>query len=44
MKIVLRIYKEIRIGNLSTMILEIPNNKLTVKDLKERIYHKYKIT
>ena len=43
MKIVLRIYKEIRIGNLSTMILEIPNNKLTVKDLKERIYHKYKI-
>ena len=43
MKIVLRIYKEIRIGNLSTMILDIPNNKLTVKDLKERIYHKYKI-
>ena len=43
MKIVLRIYKEIRIGNLSTMILEIPNNKLTVKDLKERIYYKYKI-
>ena len=32
MKIVLRIYKEIRIGNLSTMILEIPNNKMNVKD------------
>ena len=43
MKIVLRIYKEIRIGNLSTMILDIPHNKITVKDLKERIYHKYRI-
>ena len=43
MKIVLRIYKEIRIGNLSTMILDIPNNKIHVKDLKEKIYHKYKI-
>ena len=43
MKIVLRIYKEIRIGNLSTMILEIPNNKMNVKDLKEKIYNKYKI-
>ena len=43
MKIVLRIYKEIRIGNLSTMIIEIPHNKITVKDLKESIYHKYKI-
>ena len=43
MKIVLRIYKEIRIGNLSTMILDIPHNKITVKDLKEKIYHKYRI-
>ena len=43
MKIILRIYKETRIGNLSTMILDIPNNKITVNDLKERIYHKYKI-
>ena len=43
MKIILRIYKEIRIGNLSTMILEIPNNQITVKDLKEKIFHKYKI-
>ena len=43
MKIVLRIYKETRIGNLSTMILDIPDNKITVKDLKEKIYHKYKI-
>ena len=36
MKIVLRIYKEIRIGNLSTMIMDIPNNKIHVKDLKEK--------
>ena len=43
MKIVLRIYKEIRIGNLSTMIIDIPHNKITVKELKENIYHKYKI-
>ena len=43
MKIVLRIYKEIRIGNLSTMILDIPNNKIKVKDLKEKIFNKYKI-
>ena len=43
MKIVLRIYKETRIGNLSTMILDIPHNKITVKDLKEKIYNKYKI-
>ena len=43
MKIVLRIYKEIRIGNLSTMILDIPNNKITVKELKEQISNKYKI-
>ena len=43
MKIVLRIYKEIRIGNLSTMILDIPNNTITVKELKDKIYKKYKI-
>ena len=43
MKIVLRIYKEIRIGNLSTMIIEIPHNKITVKELKDNIYQKYKI-
>ena len=42
-KIVLRIYKEIRIGNLSTMILDIPNNTITVKELKDKIYKKYKI-
>ena len=43
MKIILRIYKEVRIGNLSTMILDIPNNQMTVKELKERIFNKYKI-
>ena len=43
MKIVLRIYKEIRIGQLSTMILEIPHNKISVKDLKERIFYQSKI-
>ena len=43
MKIILRIYKEIRIGNLSTMIIDIPHNQITVKDLKERIYNKYRI-
>ena len=43
MKIILRIYKEIRIGNLSTMTLDIPNNAITVKKLKESIYRKYKI-
>ena len=32
-----------RLGNLSTMSIEIPNNKITVKELKNKIYYKYKI-
>ena len=43
MRIILRVYKEIRMGNLSTMVIDIPNNKITVRELKEKIYKKYKI-
>ena len=30
-------------GNLSTMIIDIPNNNITIRELKEKIYKKYKI-
>ena len=43
MKIILRVYKEIRLGNFSTMIIDIPSNRITVKELKSKIYKKYKI-
>ena len=43
MKNILRIYNEISFGNLSTMILDLQNNKITVKELKNKIYQKYKI-
>ena len=43
MRIILRVYKEIAMGNLSTMIIDIPHNKITVFDLKEKIHQKYKI-
>ena len=43
MRIILRVYKEIRMGNLSTMIIDIPNNNITTRELKEKIYKKYKI-
>ena len=43
MKIILRLYNEIKFGNLSTMTLEIENNKITVNQLKNKIYQKYKI-
>ena len=43
MKIILRLYNEIRFGNLSTMILDLNNNKITVKELKMKIFQKYKI-
>ena len=43
MRIILRVYKEIRMGNLSTMVIDIPHNKITVSELKEKIYKKYKI-
>lgn len=43
MKIILRLYNELKLGNLSTMTLEIPNNKITVNELKNKIHKKYKI-
>ena len=43
MKIILRLYNEISFGNLSTMILDLQNNKITVKQLKNKIYKIYKI-
>jgi hypothetical protein len=43
MKIILRLYNEFKLGNLSTMTLEIPNNKITVNELKNKIHKKYKI-
>ena len=43
MKIILRLYNEICFGNLSTMILDIENNKITIKELKNKIYQKYTI-
>ena len=43
MKIIFRLYNEIKFGNLSTMTLEIENNKITVNQLKNKIYQKYKI-
>ena len=43
MKIILRLSNETRLGNLSKMVLDHVNNKITVKELKNRIYQKYKI-
>ena len=43
MRIILRVYEEIRMGNISTMIIDIPHNKITVRDFKEEIHKKYKI-
>jgi len=43
MKIILRLSNETRLGNLSKMVLDNVNNKITVKELKNRIYQKYKI-
>ena len=43
MRIILRVYNEKRMGNLSTMMIDIPNNKITVHELKEKIHKKYKI-
>ena len=36
MRIILRFYKEIRIDNLSTMIIDIPNNNITIRESKEK--------
>ena len=43
MKIILRVYKDLRMGNLSSMIIDIPHNRITVRELKEKISKKYKI-
>ena len=43
MKIILRFSNEMNFNNLSTLILNIPHNKITVKDLKNKIYQQYKI-
>ena len=43
MKIILRLYNELKLGNLSTMTLDIPSNKITVNELKNKIHKKYKI-
>ena len=43
MKIILRVYKDMRMGNLSSMIIDIPHNKITVRELKDKIFKKYKI-
>ena len=43
MKIILRFSNEMNFSNLSTLILNIPHNKITVKDLKNKIYQQYKI-
>ena len=43
MRIILRVYEEIRMGNISTMIIDIPHNKITVRDFKEEIHKTYKI-
>ena len=43
MKIILKVYKQKRIGNLSSFFIDIPNNKITVNTLKKIIYHKLNI-
>ena len=43
MKIILRVYNQKRIGNLSSFFIEIPNNKITVNALKKIIYYKLNI-
>ena len=43
MKIILRLYNELKLGNLSTMTIDIKNNKITVNELKKKIHKKYKI-
>ena len=43
MKIILKIYKHNRIGNLTSIFLDIPNNKITVNTLKKIIFSKFNI-
>ena len=44
MKIIIRQYKELSLRNLSTMIIEIPNTKITVRELKNKISRIYNIS
>ena len=43
MKIFIRAYQNPFIGNCSTDVLHIPNNKITVLQLKDMLYEKYRI-
>ena len=43
MKIILKIYNSNRIGNLSTIPIDIPHNKITIKILKKIIYKRLNI-
>ena len=43
MKIILKIYKQNRIGNSTSFFLDIPNNKITVNTLKKIIFFQFNI-
>ena len=43
MKIILKIYKTKRLGNLTSFVIDIPSNKITVNTLKKIIYSQFKI-
>lgn len=43
MKIFIRSYQNPFIGNFSTDVMHVPNNKILVSDLKKQIYEKYRI-
>ncbi len=43
MKIFIRSYQSPCVGNLSTDVMHIRDNKVTVSDLKDMLYDKYKI-
>ncbi len=43
MKVFIRSYQSPYIGNVSTDVLHVPDNKITVHKLKEILFEKYKI-
>jgi hypothetical protein len=43
MKVFIRSYQSPFIGNCSTDVVHIPNNKITVAELKDMLYEKYRI-
>lgn len=43
MKVFIRAYQSPFIGNCSTDIINIPNNKITVAQLKDILFEKYRI-